>query len=328
MASIQYYNRTIALFRELDDRPRLVTSLLGRASNFSMLGLLAVPPTAPPRDPAIDLNEALRIATEIDSAPDRAWTHWTLGQLHTKNGQFGHALKDAQRGLQIASEIGHREFMVTNRHGLGELYNELLAPDQARGHLEKALTLAIELHSQNLIHDVTGALADAHILLDDLPGVQTCLEKVLSPRMPMDTLGIRYCWARRAELALSQDDPALALDITERLIASAPGMSPGRVITFLWKLKAEALAAMGRTEEAVPMLHAAIENARVMEERFLLWRVHASLGRLHHAMNYQTESRKEFSAARELIQELAAAIPDEALKENFLQRAYHTLDLT
>jgi len=56
--------------------------------------------------------------------------------------------------------------------------------------------------------------------------------------------------------------------------------------------------------------------------------VHASLGRLYHAMNYQTEARKEFSAARDLIQELAATIPDKALKENFLQRAYHTLDMT
>jgi len=45
-------------------------------------------------------------------------------------------------------------------------------------------------------------------------------------------------------------------------------------------------------------------------------------------MNYRTEARKEYSAARELIQELAATIPDKALKENFLQRAYHILDLT
>jgi hypothetical protein len=42
------------------------------------------------------------------------------------------------------------------------------------------------------------------------------------------------------------------------------------VITFLWKLKGKALAAMGSTEEAQPLLRAAIDKARATGERFLL----------------------------------------------------------
>jgi len=71
-------------------------------------------------------------------------------------------------------------------------------------------------------------------LLDDLREARTCLETVLTSQTPMDSVGNRYCWARRAELELAHGNSALALEITERLIASAPGMSPGRVITFLW----------------------------------------------------------------------------------------------
>jgi tetratricopeptide (TPR) repeat protein len=130
---------------------------------------------------------------------------------------------------------------------------------------------------------------------------------------------------KMAELALAQGDPALALEIVERLIASAPGMSPGRVITFLWKLKGEALSAMGHPEEACSLLQAAIKNARATGERFLLWRIHASLGRLYCAMNRQSEAEEQFSTARELIEELADTVPDEAVKDNFLQRAYSTL---
>jgi tetratricopeptide (TPR) repeat protein len=141
----------------------------------------------------------------------------------------------------------------------------------------------------------------------------------------MDTLGKRYCWVRRAELALAQDDPALALEITERLIASAPGMSAGRVITYLWKLKGEALAVMGSTDEAESSLRAAIENAQATEERFLLWRVHASLAPLYRTMGHQEAAEKEFSRARALIEELAATVPDEALKSSFLKGAYKTL---
>jgi tetratricopeptide (TPR) repeat protein len=158
-------------------------------------------------------------------------------------------------------------------------------------------------------------------LLDDLTAAQTCLDTAFSKQLPMDAIGNRYCWARQAELALLQGDAALALDITERLIGSAPGMSLRRVITFLWMLKGEALAVMGCTEEACSLLRAAIENAREMEERFLLWRLHASLGRLCRAMGRQSEAEKEFSTARELVEELANTVPDRELRDSFLRRA-------
>jgi tetratricopeptide (TPR) repeat protein len=323
--SVQYFNRAIALFRELDDRPRLASSLTGRATTVSALAWLVSVPVTPPPDAALDFNEALRIAGEIGSAPDQAWVHYSLGMLHTVCGHFGRALKEMQSGLRISSEIGHREYIVGNRFALGVLYSELLAPDQARGQLEGALTLAGELRSPTWIHHVSGALAGACLMLDDLKSAQVCLETVISPQTPMDTLGRRYCWVRRAKLALSQDDPVLALDIADRLIATAPGMSPERVITFLWKLKAEALAANGRTENALSLLLSAIENAQAAGERFLLWRIHASLGGLYHTMGRQEAAENEFLAARTLIDELAATVPDETLKDKFRQGAYSIL---
>ncbi|MCP4539742.1 MAG: tetratricopeptide repeat protein, partial [Chloroflexi bacterium] len=323
-AGIRYYDRAIALFRELDDRPRLVSSLIARAVSVSMLVLLASVPASAPPDAHRDFDEALRIAREIDSAPDEAWAHWALGQLHTVQGRFGRAFEVLQSGLRIASTIGHREWIVGNRCVLGGLYLELLTPEQARRQLESALTLAEELRSPYWIHHATGSLAAAYCLLDDQTQAQMLLESVLSAETSMDSGAKRYCWARRAELALAQGDLALTLDITDRLIASAPGMSPGRVITFLWKLKGEAFAAMGRTEQACSLLYAAIENARATKERFLLWRIHASLGRLYRVTDRQGEAEKEFSAACELIEELGATIPDETLRNDFLRGAYST----
>jgi tetratricopeptide (TPR) repeat protein len=300
---------------------------LGRATVVSQLVQLASVPAVHPPESARDCEEALRIAREIDSAPDEAWAFWVLGLLHTVQGQFGRALDYTRHGLGIALDIGHREWEVGNRSALGVLYNELFAPEHARRELERALTVAGELQSQYWIRQVSGALAGVYLTLDEQKLAQASLETVISPQTPMDTMGKRYCWARRAELTLAQGDPALALDITDRLVASAPGMAPGRVITFLWKLKGEVLAASGRTEAACSLLHAAIENAQAAGERFLLWRVHASLGRLYRTMGQQEVAEKEFSAAYELIGELAATIPDEALKSNFLQGAYNALDL-
>jgi tetratricopeptide (TPR) repeat protein len=323
--SVQYYDRAIILFHELDDRPRLASSLTGRATTVSALAwLVSVPATLPP-DAATDFKEALQIASDIGSAPDQAWAHYSLGMLHTVHGHFGHALRSVQNSLRTASEVGHREYVVGARFALGILYTEIFAPVQAREQLEETLNLAQELHSPAWIHPVCAALVTTYLMLDDIKSARACLETVISPETPMDTLGRRYCWVGRAELAFAQDDPALALDITERLIASAPGMSPGRVITFLWKLKAEALAAIGRTEEACLLLQSAIENAGSTGERSLLWRLHASLGRLYRNMGQQEAAGKEIAAARALIDELAATVPDETLKDNFRQSAYGIL---
>ncbi|MFO7742350.1 MAG: tetratricopeptide repeat protein, partial [Anaerolineae bacterium] len=324
-ASAPHYDRAIALCRELDDRPRLVTGLIARGAIVSELIMLASVPVAEPPDALRDLEEAIRIAREIDSASDESWAHWALGLLHTLHGRLGPAMDVIQSGLRIASSIGHREYQVANRCALGILYVELLAPGEARRQLERALTLAEELRSQIWMHRTTGALARAHLLLGNSAAARTCLETVLSAQTPMETTGQRYCWTRRAELALAQGDPALALDITDRLIAAAPGMAPGRVVTFLWKLKGEALAAMGDTEAASSLLQAAIENARSTGERFLLWRLHATLGRLYRAMDRQSEAEKELSTARELIQELADTVPTGSLRDDFLQRATERL---
>jgi DNA-binding SARP family transcriptional activator len=324
-ASIRTYDRAIALSRELDDRLRLVSGLIARAAAVSEQVLLASVPTIEPPDAQRDFGEAIRIAREIGSASDEAWAHWALGLLHIVQGRYGQALEVSQRGLEIASQMGHREWIVGNRCALGSLYLELLAPEEARQHFESALALAEELRSQYWIHHATGALAATFCLLDDRTQAQILLDSVLSAETPMDSLARRYCWAIRAELALYQGDLALALDITDRLIASAPGMSPGRVITFLWKLKGEGLAGLGHFEEAQTLLEAAIENAEATGERFILWRMYASLGRLYCGMGRRSKAEEEFSTARKLVDELADTAPDGELRNNFLQRAHNVL---
>ena len=325
---VEYYDRAIPLFREMGDLPNLASSLTGRGhAGCSIYTSLTLVPSAIPISPRRDFEEAARITREIGSPAGEAWVYWSEGHLEIVQGRYGHALEVIQRGLDIATQIGHREWIVGNRCALGTLYLQLLAPEEAQQQLEPALMLAEELGSRVWLRNATGSLAAAYCLLDDGTQAQMLLEPILYAETPMDTGSKRYCWARRAELALCQGDPALALDIAERLIVSAPGMSPGRVITHLWWLKGEALAALGHTEEAHTLLLAAIENARATGERFLIWRLHASLGRVCRAMGQESEAEQEYSAARKLIEALGGTVLDETLKDGFLQSAHRMLDL-
>jgi DNA-binding SARP family transcriptional activator/predicted ATPase len=320
-AGLPHYDRVIALCRGMDDRPRLITGLVARSAMVSEMVLLASLPPAEPPDAVRDLEEAIGIIREIDSPVDEAWAHWALGLVHTVRGRFGPALGILQDGLRTALAIGHREYEVANRCALGMLYEQLFAPKRAQRQLENALALTEDLRSRLWITRVNGALAGAHLLTDDLTVARTCLERALSQETPMTGAGTRSCWARRAELALARGDPASALGIADALIASAPGMAPGRVITFLWKLKGEALGAMGHVDRAASLLLAAIEHAVVTEERFLLWQLQASLGQLCHTSGRQSEAEEAFSEARSSIQNLANTIPSGDLRDSFFQGA-------
>jgi DNA-binding SARP family transcriptional activator len=322
LAGVGYFDRAIALFRELGDLPNLASSLTGRGhAGCSTHTQLTVVPSPAPVQSGADFGEAIRIARETGSLYGEGWGLWSLGLLHMVQGRFGQALEAAHSGFDLTTQIAHREGMAASQCVLGVLYTELLAPEVARQHLEAALTLAEELHNQLLIHWVGGALAAVYCLLGDLAGAEACLDTVLGPEAPVASIYVRYCWARRAELALSQGDPETALETVEGLIESAPGMEPGRVIPFLWQLKARALSTLGHREQALALMQEAIESAQAEGERFLLWRLHASLGRLYHSTGRQAEGEAELQKARELVEELANTLPDGELREGFLQQA-------
>jgi tetratricopeptide (TPR) repeat protein len=324
-ASVKYYDRAIPILRELGNPRRLLTSLLGRGIIVPLVILLAMVPPDPPPDAFQDLNEALNIAREIGSSPDEAMVDWGLGPLYTLGGDYGKGLEVSRDGIQIASRIGHREWWVGNLLARGIQYGELLAPERALEELQRGMELAEELRSQYYINHLSGAMATAHILQGDLESARRRLDSVLSEGTPMDTKGKRYCWTRRAELAFIQGDMAEALELTDRLIDSAAGMGPGKVITFLWLMKGKALKAMSKTVEAETLLQEAAENVQKTGERFLVWRIHGALGQLYLKMDRQEEAAKEMASAGELIEEIAATVPDEELKQNFRRQALKTL---
>ncbi len=324
---VRYYDQAITLYRELGDRSRLASSLTGRATIVSSLAWLASVPAIPAPDAVVDFEEALQIAREIDSAPNQAWAHYSLGMMHTVHGHFGKALQEIETGMQIASDTGHREYIVGSRYALGLLYLEMFALERANKQLEKALILARELSSTTWFHTISGTLAATYIAQGSLELAQATLDEVLSVETPMDTMAKRYCWIWQAELAFLQEQPERALEIVNRLIDSSHGMTSGQAITYLWKLKGEALAAAGHRDEACTLLNSAVESALEAGERFLLWRIHGALGRLLQKTGPQKDADGQFVAARALIDEMAATLRDEKLRDGFVKAASATLNL-
>lgn len=315
------YDRAVELYRELNDRPGLITSLMGRGANVTCLYMLTSIPSKQPKDAFQDYEEAIQLARTIGSPLLETGPYWALGLLNIIQGNFREANQVIQRGFQLSEQIRHREWRVSNLYALGIYYSELFAVDQAINLLEEALESAQELQSQVWTHWVSSALGKAYILKNDLSKAKSILEQVAGSDSAMDTLGRRCCWAIQARIALIQGFPRQALQITSELIESAPGMGSGQVITYLWLLKGEALAEMGKEDEALILLEQAEENSRRSGETFLLWRVNFVRAQLFQAMGHRSEAQQELGEGRRLIQKMGMTIDDQDLRSSFFAGA-------
>ena len=318
---VTYYNQAITLFRKQGNLSRLASSLIGRATIVPVMLYLATVPARTPPDAQVDFTEALQIAEDIGAHSERIWAHWTYCLFFIIQGEFDRALDLAKAGVHLAEQIQHGEWVVATQFALGVLYSELYSYEQAKYQLEKAVKLAQALHSPQWIFLTSGALAGTLLKTNDLEGTQQCLDAVISQQTRMDTLGKRYCWVRRAELALQLNEPTVALGIIERLIATAPGNNDGAIITYLWQLRADAQVNSGQFAEAENLIQSAIDNVARSGERFLLWGLYASLGRYYGAVSNPQAAARATLQAQTIITELATKIPDEQLRESFLNGA-------
>lgn len=317
-----YYRQTLALFQQLDDRQGLASTLAQLNALGGIQQCETMIPAAIGFSESLQMGEqSLKIAREIGQQSAEAYALLAQAQYLGTRGEYMRALEAAQAGLAIAGQIEHVQWISYAHYVVGVHYLDLLALSEAQQHLERALTLAREIKSWHWIRLVSGFLASVSILQPDFACAEAILNAALPSDAPSQTIGQRLVWAARADLALARGDPVQALDITERLIASAANLSNERIIPRLWKLRGEALAALHREVEAETALIAAQDAARAEGLRPWLWRICIALGRLYQKQARREEAEQSFATARALIEELAANVPGEELRSHFLSQA-------
>jgi predicted ATPase/DNA-binding CsgD family transcriptional regulator len=316
-----YYQQAIALFDELGNREGLTSSLATLtmcASTYHTDMLIAVASLA---EVLPDAERAVKVAREIGQRSAESYALFELGLCLGSQGEYTHALSACQQSLHIAEEIEHRQWQTAAHAMLGGVYNGLLAHRQASDHFEQALVLAQETHSLFWTRMATGYLTSNSILLHDYARAGALLQAALSPDTAIQTMAQRMLWCASVELALAQGHPTRALEILDRLMASAAQGAEGQSSLRVLKLRGEALVMLQRPVEAAVAFEAAQEIARAQWARPMHWRVCIALGSLYQAQGRNTEAEQAFATARALIEELAATIADEPLRDNFLQRA-------
>ena len=271
-----------------------------------------------------DASESLRLAHLIDSLSGQAFAENTLAHTLLSFGEFGPALSHAQEANRIAREIEHQQWMVATSYALGHVYMLLLAPALAMSALEAGLSLALELGSTFWIATITAHIGRAYVLNLNLPTAQATLQAVMPREQHPGTMAERDIALAWGELVLAQGEPGIALQIAKQLLASVPGKVPGQSaqpIPHLLKLKGEALMALSHLDEAVEALEDARRGAQERNARPVLWTIHRSLGQAYQLLQRKDQTRQEYAAGRQLVEELAMTIDDTSLRDQFERAA-------
>ena len=337
-----YYRQAIELFRELDNRPGLCSALATyseRGMNF-ISDLLAAPPVTM-AEVLAEGEEAVKIAREIGWRSGEAYALADLSLALASAGQYARALDTLRTSLAIAEEIEHRQWLALAMLSLGAAHYSFMAYSAAREYLDKALSLAQQTGSLNFIRVTAANLALVCIAQNDLLRAQailssqlghvdsrTVLDEIVTQRQIL-TMSQRQLWFARAELALAQHDPALALYIVEQLMAVAARHVDAQqrvVLPRLALLRAEvivhepSLVSEVKQSEALTDLETARDSVLARGAQLILWRIRLTLGKLYRLQNRHEEAETEFSATRQLIADMAAQLPDQALRENYLKQ--------
>jgi DNA-binding NarL/FixJ family response regulator len=357
VSAAEQFRRASALLRTLNDQQHLISSL---TSYIDFTGPQPVETTysaAEPLEHCAQLAaEALQLARQIDSLPAQAYVEWITGGTLAHFGEFGAALQHTQEALQVATEIGHTQWIAGAYYSLGQIYFLLLEPALAMETFKKGLQLCSEIGSAFWLGNFSAYFALACILRGTLPRAEAALKRVMArDQVPRSAAERRVIWAW-GELALANNEPRVALQVVERLFSSLPFRSPlaGQEKTWsaaaplehqesseirkhqvglhqeqpiprLMLLKARALIATGQTQEALSVLEAARDGSLTRQERPQLWQVHALLGQVHTYLKHEQQAREEFLAARRVIDSLKATIDDDYLREHFSRQALKRL---
>jgi DNA-binding CsgD family transcriptional regulator len=324
-----YYQRAASLFQSLDQRQGLVSSLtMLTFRGGAYLNDTNVMP-APFGEALADGEMALALARQSGQQAAEAAAAVALAFSLGPQGDYGRALALAHLGLSLAEALEHRHWQTFARLALGVLQLDLLAADQARLELEHALALAQELGS-NFFHNLaSGYLVSACLLAGDVSRAEAVLALTqpalseLEEHSPSNSRG--QVWAGRIELALARQDFGLALDFTERLIALAPNMAEGVIIPRLGYLRGQALLGLGRLAKAESTWQEALASALGQGFQPLGWRIQAGLAQLYLKQRRRPPAEAARRAAQDLIEKLAATVPDDQSRQKFIARALKSL---
>lgn len=318
-ASAASFRESIPMFRERGDNRNLSSSLAMLAlSGGGLDSETSLPAEGTFEEWLAHAREAIEIARSIHWRAGESFAHLVLGNAYMAHGEPGQALEAFSQSLAVAQEIDHKQWSVAATIALGSIAIDLYDYDRACEYLTDGLERARALGSAYWTSSAIAELVNWQLAHGEYDYAARLLNEAINVSAQLDSAGLRKLWFGRAKLALALGDTYEALEIIDRLIDTAPGSNPDRVIPDLALLRGQALAQSEQYDEARAEFQAAREQAERTNNRFLLLRIHAAIADLHRQTGQPTLADHEERQTRALVQQIADRLPAGTWRTEFL----------
>ncbi|MGH8935780.1 MAG: BTAD domain-containing putative transcriptional regulator [Acidimicrobiia bacterium] len=267
-------------------------------------------------DEALTINE--RGGFRADEPLLRAMLAWT----HRSRGAYGDALEQGRAAVALADELDSGWWRAWAEANLGAILLELRAPEEAIPHLERGMAAARRSRIRTQLVRCAGHLAWAQWLREDhdaypehLHTAQSLLRELSAPP------GATFLYGADAHTAVARLHLARG-DLTGAQAILAPLVAAARAAGWVEHL-AHGLLLLGvaNSTQTEALLREAVAVAERSGLLGLEWQARSTLGGLLRSAGRAEEGEQHLARAAEIIEVLAASIPDEGLRESFVAGA-------
>ena len=255
---------------------------------------------------------------------------WTLGLALGGIGEYGRALSIFQNGVEMCERIGESALKARLLNSLGWLYAEFGCHGRAAEYNQRCNELAAEIVKRELIPGAPELYANGKINLagnqlnlGDTAAASGELEPIRDELATPGDPWMRWRYAMHllnanARVALAQGDADGALALLDEELEAARRNRSLKIEARALELRGRVLTTFDARPAAEEALRAALEVAGAIEYPPVIWRSHSLLSELARRGGTNEERDRHAQSARALVVELAASLPAEDLKREFL----------
>ena len=269
------------------------------------------------------LKKSIALAEEVGSIPTTANILRVLSIVLAGNGEYNEAISTAHKCLQLSRDYGGTYLVCASLNTLGWIYHDLSNIELAMKYNNEGIELAGERQKSRAGGAVPSSLLNLamdYLYKNDYENAEKYFKEVIKAydqhRVGWWRIQTRVLLGR-GEISFAKGDYTEALKFAEDSLAISRKADAKKYVAKGLKLKAEILAKIGNTEEAIELMQKALKTAQEVGNPPLLWQIHYSLGLLLEKSG-SSQANYHYAEAIALIEATASKLNDPSLKNSLL----------
>jgi tetratricopeptide (TPR) repeat protein len=307
--STEALSESASLWRELNNLPMLADNMDAMADQLVFMGRFA--------EAAVLLEESLAICRSIGNTWAEAVAVLTRAFMELEAGDFGAALASTKHGEALGIQSGFMGIFVFTGAVRSVMLASLGAYDEAVESSQSAIDHAMDT-PWTAAAGMSGRLQIDHYSGRNEISDDELLELVNGTAALVTNRYLQILFNVGGDILSARGLHAATLELANNTLELKAAKSIRFGEPHIWLIKAKALNALDRDDEAVEALHQGIGVAEEFGLRRNLWELYAELAKHEDRAGDKDAATKHRVQAREVVNYIARNTGDDALTASFL----------